>query len=217
MDAGAFERLLSEVGERECDPGNKKHAGTKTFLLLGALVGSFSFGALAMYSQPSCHPTPSPTPNKPTILSQPCGNTPEEARAAGCHFDINSFCWLASPCFDANLSTEFENIKTWRWWGDENFTIPISHDLVSTGNITGLYVSWDYHLRHCTVMWKKLHRAFLDVEKGYGAIDSYVESYHHTEHCEKLLLGEDGLGPGSVDTVIRVKYPDCRILQLQTT
>ena len=78
-----------------------------------------------------------------------------------------------------------------------------------TGEHLGLYVSWEYHLRHCTAMWKKLHRAIRG--EGKTAVDSYIANYEHTKHCEHMLLGRRGLGLDEVNTVIETKFPDCGI------
>lgn len=53
-----------------------------------------------------------------------------------------------------------------------------------------------------------MHRAIMG---GLGAagIDSYIGSYHHTRHCEAMLLGGQGVAFDAINTRIRVKFPDC--------
>jgi hypothetical protein len=92
----------------------------------------------------------------------------------------------------------------------------VGSELVATGVFAELYVSWEYHLRHCTTMWIKLHRAWIQLDSGLGAINSYTASYEHTLHCESMLLATDeGASLGDINTVIRAKYLDCRILRLE--
>lgn len=141
------------------------------------------------------------------ILFKPCGETPDEAIARGCFFDIISFCWLAPRCYDADLSSQFDQITAWEWYRDFNHTLPVTHEQIMTGRFTGLHVSLEYHLRHCTTTWEKMHRAFLG-PNGPKAIDSYIASYEHTKHCT-MLLNDESMQLEAVNTMIVIKYPDC--------
>lgn len=127
-----------------------------------------------------------------------------------CHFDVISFCWLLDWCYDPELSAELDNKYQLEWFVDPKRTQPLSHEQVMTGEYTGLYVNWEYHLSHCTAMWKKLHRAIAG-PFGKGAIDSYIGPYTHTQHCEHMLLGNRSVAFGVINTIILVKYPDCGI------
>lgn len=179
------------------------------FLLL--IVALLTCGGLAITMLKPRLSSSTTAASNPHALKQPCGTTPGEARAHGCHFDVNSFCWLPDVCWDASLSEEFDSYKDWKWWRDENATDPISYELVSTGEFTDLYVEWEYHLVHCTTTWKKMHRALL--RGGLNAIDAYIGSYQHTLHCEDMLLSGYSASLKDVNTVIRIKYPDCGALR----
>lgn len=144
-----------------------------------------------------------------TVMLKPCGTSPEEARQKGCHFDIVSFCWLPTECYDPELSDAFEKAGELGWFLDPNRTQSLTREQIMTGEYTGLYVNWDYHLRHCTAMWKKLHRAVLGM--GNQAIDSYIGAYEHTKHCEHMLLSDRSIPLHVINTRIAVKYPDCGI------
>jgi hypothetical protein len=50
-----------------------------------------------------------------------------------------------------------------------------------------LYVSYEYHLRYCTLLWRKMHRALLTTI-GLAALDGYVGNYDHTTHCEHMII-----------------------------
>ncbi|KAK1850325.1 hypothetical protein CCHR01_07034 [Colletotrichum chrysophilum] len=148
----------------------------------------------------------------PKVMIKPCGNTPQEARERGCHFDVISFCWLPSQCYDAELSREFDEANHLEWFLDPNRTSPLSHEQIMTGEYTGLYVNWEYHVRHCTAMWKKMHRAIiLGNGDGVKAIDGYIVVYEHTKHCEHMLLAGRNIAPDIINTRIAVKYPDCGV------
>ena len=147
----------------------------------------------------------------PNIMVQPCGTDPETARRRNCHFDVISFCWLPSRCYDAELAQDFDDANALEWFLDAERKHPLSHEQIMTGNYTGLYVNWEYHIRHCTAMWKKLHRAVLGRKNGREAIDSYIGVYTHTEHCEHMLIDGRKYELEAINTRIAVKYPDCGI------
>ncbi|KUI54271.1 hypothetical protein VP1G_10659 [Cytospora mali] len=139
----------------------------------------------------------------------PCGNTPAEARAAGCIFDIMAFSWLPPRCHDAELAEEFRQLKGWEYFIDLNRTRPLSQELALTGEFAGLYTEFEYHLRHCTFLWKKMHRALLRGGGGKMAIDSVTAGYSHTEHCSHMLMTRREVALDVINAVIVVKYPDC--------
>jgi hypothetical protein len=143
-------------------------------------------------------------------MVKPCGSSPEEARAKGCHFDLISFCWLSDECYDEELSQDFDTINQLEWYTDPARTQPLSHEQIMTGEYTGLYVDWGYHLRHCTAMWRKMHRAIMS-DLGNWAINGYIGVYKHTKNCEHMLLTGQGVAFDAINTRIRVEYPDCGI------
>ncbi|KXH46449.1 hypothetical protein CNYM01_08479 [Colletotrichum nymphaeae SA-01] len=146
------------------------------------------------------------------ISIKPCGRTPADAKKRGCRFDVISFCWLPEECFDAELTRDFQDANNLEWFRDPNRTEPLTLDQIMSGEHTGLYVNWEYHMRRCTAMWKKMHRAIIRTGGlGKGAIDSYIGHYEHTTHCEHMLLAGRNIAPEVINTRIAVKYPDCGI------
>jgi hypothetical protein len=131
-----------------------------------------------------------------------CGSSPIEARERGCHFDIMSFIWSAPACFDAGLMDEFTSKKTWAWYRRDGSEVPIEE--VRKGELTNLFVSWEFHLTHCTFMWRKMHRAI----KNGAPIDSYIGNYNHTMHCGMEILSES-TPFNETNTMIFIKYPTC--------
>ncbi|KAF0322804.1 Major facilitator superfamily transporter [Colletotrichum asianum] len=162
--------------------------------------------------------SPSPSDlNTTYLLPFPCGATPSAARAAGCLFDLISFNWLPPACHDAALASAFEAelraAGELAWYRDMNRTAPLTRDQIMTGEYTGVYVSLAYHLRHCTAMWRRMHRALMQGGGGLGRVDSYIWGYHHTLHCEETLLGRrNETGAGVFTTEVRIKYPDCGVV-----
>jgi len=166
------------------------------------IAGLIAFFALAIFG------THRPSLKVNEVMISPCGRSAAEAESQGCHFDIMSFCWLPDACYDAELSDEFR-AHNWEWFLDANQTESVPQAEALSGVHPRLFVNWEYHLKHCTYMWRKLHRAVLG--KGNMAIDSYIGSYAHTRHCEHTLLTDREVGLAEVNTIIRVKYPDCGI------
>ncbi|KXH64749.1 hypothetical protein CNYM01_02063 [Colletotrichum nymphaeae SA-01] len=159
------------------------------------------------------------------LQTAPCGSTPAQARAAGCDFDLISFNWLPPQCHDAALAETFEaelvEAGQLAWFTDANRTAPsLTREQIMTGEYSGVYVSLGYHLRHCTAMWRRMHRALMQSRGGEGGsgglerVDSYIWSYHHTRHCEEVLLTRFGeVDVGEVFTTeVRIKYPDCGVV-----
>lgn len=135
-----------------------------------------------------------------------CGDSPAEAIARGCNFDIMSFAWLPAPCFDRDLMEEFLGLRQWTWYTDKDGQTVANEVDIREGQYNEIFVSWEYHLVHCTYMWRKMHRALL--QGGLEAVDGYIGSLHHTEHCSNMLLGyhETSNVP---NTFIYAKYPAC--------
>lgn len=147
-------------------------------------------------------------PNQ-SVKIAPCGNSSTHARANGCYFDIISFSWVPAQCYDSELAAEFKALTDWSYYLDRNKTQPITQDLALTGEFAGLYTEFEYHLRHCTYLWKKMHRAILG--RGKQSIDSVTGGYMHTEHCTHMLMTRREISLNVVNAVIMVKFPDCGV------
>ncbi|KAF2163039.1 hypothetical protein M409DRAFT_26485 [Zasmidium cellare ATCC 36951] len=146
----------------------------------------------------------STTSSRPTWTS--CGNDPATAKSRGCSFDLLSFAWQTPECYDTSLMDEFaswNHDSDWNFYNDPNYTEPVSQQIASQGERGPLFVKWDYHVVHCTFMWRQMHRAY---EKGW--IDSHLANYNHTLHCQKMILmsPEDAV---KKPVMARLIYPEC--------
>ncbi|KAJ4390648.1 hypothetical protein N0V93_004246 [Gnomoniopsis smithogilvyi] len=137
-----------------------------------------------------------------------CGNSTQDASAAGCKFDVMSYTWVHPKCFDQELMYDFLGQDDWKWYESEDgLGQPLNASEVTRGQREYVYVTWKYYTTHCTYMWRKMHRSILTSR----ALDSYVSDYRHTEQCETVLNDrERGLDETSVMLV--VKYPSCPII-----
>lgn len=134
----------------------------------------------------------------------PCGKTPAEAKARGCHFDIIATAWLPPRCIDHELAAEFAAVHPWRYFRDPNGTEPLLDDPDTLGSQTGLiWTTHRWHWAHCLYMWKKLNRALV-----HGWVtDAETIKQGHTDHCVKtiLLMAE----PDAIRSIVEIIYPPC--------
>lgn len=189
-------------------------------ILLGLLLALLSVVSIPPHShndhpQHPFHPlsnTPassssSSSSTTPTVFN--CGPTASTARSLDCIFDLLSFTWVSARCYDAELTGEFLAIQPWQWFADANGTEEVSLAEASRGT-RDLYTTRGYHRAHCAFAWRKLHRAVSNAASGW---DAYVGDYEHTVHCAMVLMGGEEKGEDEkvdeVNTVIRVKFPDC--------
>lgn len=136
---------------------------------------------------------------------QSCGSTPSQAVARGCSFDTLSFTWQTPECYDAELMAEWESTvreNGWKYYADKTGKRPVPYETAFTGTYE-LWVEWDLHVVHCTFMWRQMHRAFTLT----GFIDSHLNSYNHTLHCQSVLVEDHD--SWLADTAARVRYPTC--------
>jgi hypothetical protein len=140
------------------------------------------------------------------VLVAPCGNSSTEARARGCHFDNISFAWVHEKCFDGELSHSFRDTK-FKWSLGPEGQQPISQDEAFSGDYPIVFASWGYHVRHCTWLWRKMHRAILG--EGRATLDGITSDYMHTSHCETMLVDRRDIDMDAMINVVEVKYPDC--------
>ncbi|KAL2132721.1 hypothetical protein VTI74DRAFT_3459 [Chaetomium olivicolor] len=143
------------------------------------------------------------------------------ARSRGCRFDILSFAWQTPECYDEELLDEFLRYDDWQFYAHPGGTDDDDDDNNSSHNTTlpeevvdlatalegrrTLYVDWKYHVAHCTFMWRQMHRAY--ARRGY--IDSHLDDYAHTLHCQRTLLDRE-TPLHRVVVVAALKYPECR-------
>ncbi|KAH6653031.1 hypothetical protein BKA67DRAFT_659678 [Truncatella angustata] len=160
-----------------------------------AVVATVGISLLSWHPWHSSDPAPS---------SAHCGNSSAEAAAMGCSFDIMSFTWSRKACFDEELMHEFLAARNWTWWLASDGNQEVAMETVALGIHPRLFVSWEYHLFHCTYMWKKMHRALL---RG-TPLDSYLLDQNHTAHCSHMLLDRNPLLEQR-NTIIVTKYPSC--------
>ena len=178
----------------------KRFAHTTTTLLAIAIIITIVFGMVAIEAESRSR--------EADIMISPCSSSAAEAHAVGCSFDAMSYCWLPSSCYNAEISSEFASRRNCTWSLDRAREHPVSQATALSGDHGDLWANFEYHLLHYAYMWRKMHRA-IQGPLGKAAIDSYIANYTHTEHCEHMTMMNLRKGSGRVNSIIRVKYPDC--------
>ncbi len=125
--------------------------------------------------------TPPPPPNPPPTKfgthpnqSSTCGTTPTTARTANCTFDILTFAWQSPPCYDHTLVEDFTAVITGEFFTDNIHPEPLEAEVVLRGE-RDVRAHWEFHVRHCRYMFRRLLRAV----RGGGVVDGKLGGYEH--------------------------------------
>lgn len=119
-----------------------------------------------------------------------CGGTADEARAAGCVFDVMMQLWTPPECMDSPLSERFLEAGNWTWYADSSASRAYTDEEIRKGNHDVVYVAQSYHRHHCIFAWERLVRAM----RNQGPLIEELISYDHVMHCrhKTLTLPEEG-------------------------
>lgn len=134
-------------------------------------------------------------------MRNPCGNSPEEAKAKGCEWDVLSFCWLPEQCLDRELTQEFRKAGPWTFYGDENKTSVVSEEEFGMDTKT-VWLTNELHLTHCAFSWLKFHKALSSGRMLHAQLP-----LAHTHHCSQVLQSKGDSQEIEVHAIIQ--YPDC--------
>ncbi|KAL1632402.1 hypothetical protein SLS56_003644 [Neofusicoccum ribis] len=144
--------------------------------------------------------------------AQPCGNSPAEAEAAGCVFDLMTVSWLPLECYDGELTAQFMEEGPWTFYlsnstrpealPEEREQIPSLEAISRTTEL--MWTDRRFHIYHCIYGWKMMHRA---IERGWK-MESSLATYHHTEHCSDTLANTT-VPMEAVITRVDLSYPAC--------
>ena len=135
-----------------------------------------------------------------------CGLSPEVARSRGCLFDILSFAWQTPQCYDEDVIRDFLNVKEWDFYADESGNHQVEIGELENDVHGQVHVAWDFHVMHCIYMRRQMLRSILDGR----AMDSHLNSYHHTRHCVGTILDRE-IDLENLHTAAPVIYPSCEL------
>lgn len=127
-----------------------------------------------------------------------CGGTPDQARAAGCVFDVMMQLWTPPECMDSPLSERFLKNGNWTWYADSGAQSIYSDEEIRKGNHDVVYVAQSYHRHHCIFAWERLVRAM----RNQAPLIEELISYDHVMHCRHKTLTLPSEGAESVRGVV---------------
>ncbi|KXT09245.1 hypothetical protein AC579_6775 [Pseudocercospora musae] len=139
---------------------------------------------------------------------RPCGHSAEEAKAAGCVFDIMNVAWMPWDCYDQKLSYQFQKEVPFDFFYADADGMPTSRRIPDEKTLSEMdepcWATREYHVLHCTFAWKMMHRA---IERGWR-IESTTTEFSHTEHCAHILTNRT-VPLEAVVTEVNIGYPSC--------
>jgi len=123
------------------------------------------------------------------LLSEPldCGSTSTEARQKGCVFDLMLSQWIHELCYDAEMSDGYLLSGHHQYYLYGNWTGELSEAEVRRGEYTEIWVSNQFHFRHCMYTMDLQARAYLTGRP----IEVGIYRYDHAQHCVNLTLLND--------------------------
>ena len=132
-----------------------------------------------------------------------CGQSPSEARQAGCVFDAILIGWVPWRCHNTALAAEFLEKKNWSFFSGRNSTGSISIEEFMAGEWSSVYTSYEFYVLHCIYAWRKVREA----AKLGEVLDGYLADSHQVNHCEMIMLRRTALD--SFDTQVFSKFVSC--------
>lgn len=174
-------------------PSKNISCSSSRFLILGAIavvstvlvvgVVILSVGPASFLSQK----------NSAHSIIQHCGNTTAQAKENGCEFDLLSYSWVPTACYDRETADEFRQWVydpdrkrgSWPFFEDDQMTKSIlDEDSLSERIHAWSFSTQEEHMGHCTFLARRLHRAI----EGNLMLPSRTGSVGHTLHCTGAIL-----------------------------
>ncbi|KAH6719398.1 hypothetical protein BKA61DRAFT_571416 [Leptodontidium sp. MPI-SDFR-AT-0119] len=137
-----------------------------------------------------------------------CGRSVEEAEARGCEYDILSNHWIPGQCIDESAIKEYQSDGSWFGYADANHTELL--DITALGRTPVYYTNERDHIIHCSFLWRKQFKAFME---GRNYLDSIVVDEEHTMHCSDFLVKMSERGPDfrTMPIKVHVGFAGCHI------
>ncbi|RFU33835.1 hypothetical protein B7463_g2514, partial [Scytalidium lignicola] len=111
-----------------------------------------------------------------------CGQSPAEARAAGCHFEPMLRAWVPDACYFPEPGEEYSPFDDRTWYSDIRLTQAIvgeELEKLKSGELEWAYTH-EFHDEHCIYVWRKFIMA---AERRLTLIDGKTANFQHQSHC----------------------------------
>jgi hypothetical protein len=195
----SYSKLAGEghepISPRMSKTNNVFSLTTVILLVFAAMLGSGStFLASRLLQIPpptpevSLVPVNAATPYS-TLPTLSCGNSTNEAIAAGCTFDRLTFAWLHPQCPRDFEQEHLDHNKgqPWEYWVDKEATqlLPQDDDYETISYMDTNYSRNSEHLTHCVFIVLRFYKVMI---RGGERIDIMTKHYAHAHHCLMFLL-----------------------------
>ena len=225
----SLQQLLSENNSEEdqtwrtySQPKRTRSTSLLAFLLLGALLASALWSVGLYFSPLSFTPAAIDSGNhaRPTSPehAKSCGTSPTEARSLGCVFQLWSYSWVPSPCFDSALESDFLALaNSSEGWGYYIRLHGRDRDLVnledvSRGDRNDLFSTWGQHYWHCAFYQRKFFRMIGEGDKvglGLDVMTNKDEDKFHASNCQDWLADPFAYDWALVNINLTIGYHSC--------
>lgn len=152
----------------------------------------------------------------PTTFTRHCGSTPNEARMDGCQFQLWSYSWVPSECFDHDLQHSFLQVaissEGWSYYSSRSGT---EEDVIDTGVVMGggqdhIFTSWGQHYWHCVFYQRKFFSMVLGNEGlGLDMMTTRDRDEPHALSCQRWLADPKAYDWREVNVNLTIGYNSC--------
>ncbi|PGG95020.1 hypothetical protein AJ79_10315 [Helicocarpus griseus UAMH5409] len=141
-----------------------------------------------------------------------CGNSPAEARKLGCRFDMITFSWQHTECWNEDFYLHFvaryNNI--WYWETPEGVPVPVEE--VKAGLHEVLNTNWEFYIVHCLYTMEKMTHGSSWSSLGAKQrqlLNAWSPQYVHAKQCMLDLMDREKYAGKTMMTGTRMWYPAC--------
>ena len=163
-----------------------------------------------IHSQTGLRAIPSSTPTRH------CGSTPNEARINGCQFQLWSYSWVPSECFNHDLQTSFlDKVISSEGWSYYSSPRGSEADIVDTGIVMGggrdnLFTTWGQHYWHCVYYQRKFFSIMLGNEGlRLDMMTTRDKDEHHALSCQRWIADPKAYDWERVNVNLTLGYHSC--------
>ncbi|WEW58383.1 hypothetical protein PRK78_003851 [Emydomyces testavorans] len=141
-------------------------------------------------------------PSNPKFPVTTCGRTRSEALSRNCTFDVLASAWIPPLCYDAQLVRLSQSENTtlaslggsgpFPWWLDDNHTVSVAQDKLSSLDSMVAYTWETFHVAHCLYKWQWLLKATERMRKGEKGVwvHDQVITPGHIRHCNEIIANQ---------------------------
>lgn len=121
--------------------------------------------------------------NQEPVSLGKCSPNWQEAKEAGCVYDIILSTWMHPRCFDKKLYDKYMDwLKTMdlKYWLEPEMINEVTFDVVVSGEHGWIWTTGTYHHMHCSYVFDRILEAAKHQPK---VLDSLSRNETHVNHC----------------------------------